>query len=111
MVQQEQSNVVGSTMKVECTAVSFVVREALWICKAYEDYAMKLDAPIVINEDNQGCIAIAKDPSHHGRAKHFDVHVHFVWHQIKSKEISLQYCPTMLMAANILTKPLLNPSL
>ena len=71
-----------------------------------EDYTMKLDALIVINVDNQACIAIEKDPVHHGHAKHFDVHVHFVWHRIELEEIALQYCPTSLMVADILTKPL-----
>ena len=77
---KKQSNVAGSTMEAEYTTIRFFAREEFWFSKAYEDYAIKLDVSIVINEDNQACIAIAKDPSYHGCAKHFDVHVHFVRH-------------------------------
>ena len=52
-------------------------------------------------EDNQGCIALAKNPIHHKRTKHIDVH-----EKVESGEIAPEYIPTEEQVADIFTKPL-----
>ena len=56
--------------------------------------------------DNQGCIALAKNPKHHSRTKHIDVQHHFIREKIEEEEIYLVYCPTEHMVADVLTKAL-----
>lgn len=56
--------------------------------------------------DNQGCIALAKNPTHHSRTKHIDVQHHFICEKIKDKVIELEYCPIEHMVADVLTKGL-----
>ena len=56
--------------------------------------------------DNQGCIAPAKDPKHHSRTKHIDVQHHFIREKLEDGEVSLWYCPTEDMVADVLTKAL-----
>ena len=56
--------------------------------------------------DNHGCIALAKNPTHHFRTKHIDVQHHFIRERIKNQEICLKYCPTKDMITDMLTKPL-----
>ena len=56
--------------------------------------------------DNQGGIALAKNLTHHSRTKHIDVQHHFIREKWESGEISLKYCPTEDMVADVLTKAL-----
>ena len=56
--------------------------------------------------DNQGCIALAKNPTNHSRTKHIDIQHHFIRERLESGEICLRYCPTQDMVADVLTKAL-----
>ena len=56
--------------------------------------------------DNQGCIALAKNSTHHSRTKHIDVQHHFIIEKLENQEICLKYCPIEDMIVNMLTKPL-----
>lgn len=58
-----------------------------------------------IFEDNQGTIALAKNPVHRQRCKHIDTKYHFIRETITSGRVILQYCPTDQMVADVLTKP------
>ena len=59
--------------------------------------------------DNQGCIGLAKNPTHHSRTKHIDVQHHFIREKLEEGIIALKYCPTEEMAADVLTKALAKP--
>ena len=63
-------------------------------------------APTVIKEDNQGIIAVAKSPISHARTKHIDIKFHYVREALQDELVEIIYCPTELMAADVLTKPL-----
>jgi len=56
--------------------------------------------------DNQACLAIAKDPEHHGRTKAIDVRYHHVRDLIARGIITPEYMPTGHMLADGLTKAL-----
>ena len=58
----------------------------------------------MIFEDNQGCIALAKNPVSHDRTKHIDIRYHFIREQIEAKTIDVRYLPTEDMLADLLTK-------
>ncbi|XP_022834927.1 uncharacterized protein LOC111362485 isoform X2 [Spodoptera litura] len=62
--------------------------------------------PIVIYEDNNGCISIANNPTNHKRTKHIDIKYHFSREQIEKNVIKLNYIPTGQQLADALTKPL-----
>ena len=59
--------------------------------------------PTVLMEDNQGVIAIARNPI---RTKHIDIRYHYVCEALQEGTIDLFYCPTEEMVADWLTKPL-----
>ena len=65
-----------------------------------------LENPTTVMEDNQGAIAISKNPVTHSRTKHIDICFHYVREAIKEDELTIHYCPTEKMLADILTKPL-----
>ena len=49
---------------------------------------------------------MAKNPQFHGKAKHIDIRYHFIREQIELGVIRLEYCPTEVMTADMLTKGL-----
>ena len=56
--------------------------------------------------DNQGAIALAKNPVYHARTKHIEVQHYFVREKVARGAIILEYCPTQEMLADVLTKAL-----
>ena len=60
--------------------------------------------------DNQGAIALPRNPEFHARTKHIDIQYHFVREHIESKRITLTHCPTSEMTVDIFTKPLPQPA-
>ncbi|SGY58005.1 BQ5605_C006g04329 [Microbotryum silenes-dioicae] len=57
-------------------------------------------------EDNQAVIAIAQNPTHHGRTKHYSVQHFYICERITTGDIQIKYCKTGAMTADLLTKPL-----
>lgn len=59
----------------------------------------------VVNEDNQGTIALAKNPVYRQRCKHVDIKYHFIRSTLREGRMSLIYCPMDEMVADVMTKP------
>ena len=57
-------------------------------------------------EDNQGAIALAKNPVFHKRTKQIQIRYHFVRDAVDDKVIDEDFCPGKKMVADILTKPI-----
>ena len=66
----------------------------------------KQDNATTIFEDNQGTIALARNPVDYSRTKHIDIKYHNVREVVSTKEIDLEYCPTQDIIADSLTKGL-----
>jgi hypothetical protein len=56
--------------------------------------------------DNQGSLSLANNPENHQRTKHIDIQYHYTRELVESGAVVIEYCPTGLMLADILTKPL-----
>lgn len=82
------------------------VREALWLRFLLESVNIKLERPIKIFEDNQGCISIAYNRSCHKTSKHIDTKYHFAREQIENNVIFIEYISTENKLADIFTKTL-----
>ena len=54
--------------------------------------------------DNQGTIVLTKDDRFHQHTKHIDIRYHFICQHVENGNITLVYCATENMTANILTK-------
>jgi hypothetical protein len=94
-------------------ALTHATKEATWLRSLIGELKnlrlFTILAPTLIYEDNQSCIALAKNPVHHVRTKHIDIQHHFIRDKVDSKEIELAYCPTDEMVADALTKALPHP--
>jgi hypothetical protein len=77
----------------------------MWILRLLEELGCKSTTPI-LHQDNQGCIGFSKNPVGHARTKHIDIRHHFMREKVLDHTINVQYCPTEIMAADMLTKPM-----
>lgn len=59
-----------------------------------------------VYEDSQGAIALAKNPEFHKRTKHIDIRYHFVREKVEDGHVVIEYCPTLDMLADLMTKPI-----
>lgn len=105
-LSKKQATVALSTAEAEYVALTTATQEAIWLRRLLTDVGKPLAEPVVINEDNQGAIAMAKNPVGHARTKHIDIRYHFVREGVQDGAIILKYVATDEMIADILTKPL-----
>ena len=57
--------------------------------------------------ENQGALALTKNPHLYERSKHINVCYHYIWDLAKREKLDVLYIPTIDMATNRITKPLL----
>jgi len=70
-----------------------------------QDIGFGQNSPLVIYNDNQGCIALSKNPVHHQRTKHIRIRYHFLRENVvEFKTISLVHIASENNLADLLTK-------
>ena len=102
---QKQKCVALSTTEAEYVAMASAAQESVWLRQLIAELtnSSTTEAPTLLYEDNQSAIAMTKNPQYHGRAKHIDIRHHFIRQQVAQ---GIEYCPTVEMTADILTKGL-----
>ena len=103
---KKQLSVAASSTEAEYMALFEAVKEAMWLKSLATSINVIIAEPIVIYEDNTGCISIANNPTSHKRSKYIDIKYHFSREQIEKNVIKLKYMPTVEQVADALTKPL-----
>lgn len=103
---QKQRCVALSTAEAEYVAMASAAQESVWLRQLIAELTNASKPSTLIYEDNQSAIAMTKNPQFHGRAKHIDIKHHFIREQVAQGVITLEYCPTTEMTADILTKGL-----
>ena len=103
---QKQTCVSISTAEAEYVSLSICSQEAVWLRKLLLDLKVSDNNPMLIYEDNQSALCLAKNNKIHGRAKHISIKFHYVRDMVNTGVIRLQYCPTEDMIADIFTKGL-----
>ena len=103
---KKQTCVALSSMEAEYMALCQAAKESVWMVDFLRDLGISIHNTMVVNSDNQGAIALAKNPVFHDRSKHIDIQFHFTRKLVKKGRIGLNYIPTQEMVADILTKAL-----
>jgi transposase InsO family protein len=103
---QKQKSVALSTVEAEYMAACAACKEAVWQRAILAQAGVSTDQPMLILTDNQGAMALAKNPNHHQRSKHIDIRYHYVRQQVSKRTVQLDYIATADQAADQLTKPL-----
>ncbi len=87
-------------------AATHAAKEAIWLCHLIGTLSISTSKATTLFYDNQAALHLAKMDNYHARTKHIDTQYHFVRDVKAHREISLAYCPTDDMTADILTKAL-----
>lgn len=102
---KKQPTISLSSTEAEYIALSYGACEGLWMKNLLTDLNIEVNT-FKLNEDNQSCIYIAKDPQDHRRMKHVDVRFHFVRELTQNQILQIEYISSEHQLADILTKGL-----
>lgn len=103
---KKQTCVALSSAEAEYIALTEGCRELKHMLTLLEDLDLKQSLPVPIYEDNQSTIKLAQSEKLSSKVKHIDIKRHYIHDLVNKSEIKLVYCPTEMMAADLLTKPM-----
>jgi Reverse transcriptase (RNA-dependent DNA polymerase)/gag-polypeptide of LTR copia-type/Integrase core domain/GAG-pre-integrase domain len=103
----KQKTVALSSSQAEYQASTEGAKEVMWLRSLFPDLDWPISGPSILFGDNQGAIALAKNPEFHSRTKHIRIQYHFIRQCVDEGDVKVVYIPTADMIADILTKPLL----
>jgi transposase InsO family protein len=103
---RKQELVTLSTAEAEYVAATHAAKEAIWLRRLIFELFSIPPSPTTLFCDNQAAIKLAIDDNYHARTKHIDIRFHFIRQTITDGALTLIYCPTDDMTADILTKSL-----
>ena len=109
---KKQATVALSSTEAEYITLTQAVKKSIWLQTWLHDFGAQKHLPEVrnIHIDNQGGLTLAHNPEYHACTKHIDIQYHFVRQHWENKTITLTYCPTGEMTADIFTKALPQPA-
>lgn len=103
---RKQNCVALSSTEAELIALTECTKEAIWLKKLLSEINFVIHDKILIFEDNQSVTKMIISQNHSSRTKHVNVRYHFIKDYIERNIITIEYCETENMIADILTKPL-----
>ena len=75
---KRQSIVTLSSTEAEYVALCCAAQETVWLHRLLSSIGFKQSTPTVLFENNQGSIALSKNPKSHHQTKHIDIKFRFV---------------------------------
>ena len=105
---RKQPTVALSSCESEYMALCETAKEAIYLSNVLKDFSSVLKPrvrkPVTIHVDNQGAIALGKNPVHHERSKHIDIRYHFTRECVANRTIKLTYVRSDDNTADLFTK-------
>ena len=85
-----------------------VAKEIKWIRQLFDElnYDIIPRSPIILRMDNQGVLALTKNPVNHSRSKHIDIKHHFIRETIAKGIVWLKHVISEDIAVDFFTKSL-----
>lgn len=102
----QETIVALSSAEAEYIALAETCQEVVWLRSLLEDFNEKQMQPTIIYEDNQSCIKLVYKEKYSKRTKHISTKYNYVKNLSDTDITRYMYCPTEIMIADILTKPL-----
>lgn len=102
---RKQPTVALSTCEAEYIALASAIQECIYLKQLLKGMDKYQYTQTKVYEDNQGTMALVKNPVNRQRCKHIDIKYHFIREVVNSGKVLLEYCPTDQMLADIMTKP------
>lgn len=90
--------------------MAMFTKQGRWIAQILKDlsksgYIGKKGDTVQMLGDNQGALALTKNPRLHERSKHIDISYHFIRDLTEKEKIATDYINTCDMVADGMTKP------
>ena len=95
-----------STCEAEYKAISRGAQVLVGYRQFMEEIGFGDAEPSQMYSDNQAAIAMTQQSSSNTSTRHMKMKFHYIRECIRNQEIKLDYCPTLQMIADILTKAL-----
>ena len=105
-----QTIITLSTTEAEYISAVAAAQEIVWLRNLFSELGYETQSASTLYLDNQSAIAVSRNPEHHGRMKHLDLHHYWLRDVCKAGIIDFKYLPTKSMPADIMTKTLSRPS-
>jgi len=110
-MSKKQKSVARSSCESEYIAQAMYAMQGQWTAQIFRDLGMseyigKNKTTVDMRGDNQGALALVKNPHLHERSKHIDVCHHYIRDLAEKKRLEIEYVPTAEMPADGFTKPL-----
>lgn len=102
----KQRTVALSSTEVEYMGLSEITKEAIYLRGFLLELGFRGPETVNISNDNMGALKLSENPVYHARSKHIDGRHHFVRDSLKSGLMKLNYLPTEVMVADVLTRGL-----
>ena len=96
-----------SSTEAEYIALTEVAREASWLRNLYEELGYPQTYPTTIRDDNNGSIAMARNPQFHQQSKHITIQWHLIRDLVSDNVLTIEECRDPEQTADVLTKPLM----
>ena len=94
------------SIKAEYIALSEAVHKGHWLRSLFFELGFMQVLPTTIWGNNEGSIAMTKNPQFHKRSKHIGLQYHSIREQVHKGEIIIKNCRTQNQTADVLIKPL-----
>ena len=102
---RNQPTVALSTCEAEYIGLANTTQESMYLTQLLNGMDNSAYTCTKIYGDNQGAIAMSRNPVNRLRSKHIDIKYHFIRDALSEGRIHVEYFPTEDMIADILTKP------
>lgn len=106
---RKQPTVATSSTEAEYRAAYEGGQETVWLRRLLTDLGYPPTSPTTLLCDNQGAIALQKNPLFQSRSKHFENKYHWIRGKVSDSTLVPVYIPTSDMLADFLTKSLPRP--
>ena len=107
----KQATIALSLTEAEYVALSESSCEIMWLRHLYGELGYIQKGPTLLLGDNDGSIAMARNPQFHKRSKHVDIRWHWVRDLVQDGLVIIQDCHDLDQTADILTKPCNNKNI
>ena len=101
-----QTTVAVSSMEAEYMAAFAMVQEICWLRGVMFELGFELNEPTKVYMDSRSAIDLANNPVHHKRSKHISIKYHWLRQKTKRSVVTLQYVPSSIQLADVMTKAL-----
>ena len=101
---RKQPTIALSTCEAEYMSLVSAIQEGKYLVSLVSEITESV-LEFKLKCDNQGAIAIAKNPVKHQRTKHISIKYHFIRDEISKGNVEVTYIPSEFNIADLFTKP------